>query len=192
MAEGKEREFDVVKNERGKSEIWKHFGVKKMKIDGSIEDSTAVCFSCQSSLKTGGGTSNLTSHLRRHHPQLLTAHAAAKSSQPITQPSQQPQPAKRQQTLLSSFKAGQQKYPPNSPRSKAITQQIAKFLVKDMRPYRLVDTPYFRNLLAMLDEKYQCPSRKHFSEIAIPTMYDEVKAQVLTKLRRTEQVSIWH
>ena len=55
MAEGKEREFDIVKNERGKSEIWKHFGVKKMKVDGSIEDSTAVCFSCQSSVKTGGG-----------------------------------------------------------------------------------------------------------------------------------------
>ena len=55
MAEGKEREFDIVKNERGKSEIWKHFGVEKMKVDGSIEDSTAVCFSCQSSVKTGGG-----------------------------------------------------------------------------------------------------------------------------------------
>ena len=33
-------------------------------------------------VEVGAGTSNLTSHLRRHHPQLLTA--GAKSSQPIT------------------------------------------------------------------------------------------------------------
>ena len=199
-----EDDFVVVANTKGKADIWCHFGLKKRKHDGTILDKVAVCKTCNSTIKTSGCTTNMTTHLRRYHPQLLssgsiqakstpkppsTDQAAASTASGVTQPASQ---QRRQQTLLAAFAAHEKKttkYPPSSPRAKAITDQIARFLVKDLRPFSLVDSPHFRSLLATLDERYQSPSRNYFSETAIPVMYGEVKAQVLADLRKVEQVS---
>ena len=69
-----------------------------------------------------------------------------------------------------------------SARAQAITTETARFLVKDMRPYSLVESPHFRSLLANMDERYQTPSRSYFSKTAIPSMYDELKTKVLGML----------
>ncbi|KAK7456543.1 hypothetical protein BaRGS_00010363 [Batillaria attramentaria] len=60
---------------------------------------------------------------------------------------------------LPSTSREKTKYPANSPRAKDITQKLAIFIVKDLRPYTLVENKQFRSLLAALDERYQCPSR---------------------------------
>ena len=43
MAAREEDEFIVVRNERGKASIWKHFGFKNRKTDNTIVDNIAVC-----------------------------------------------------------------------------------------------------------------------------------------------------
>ena len=53
---------------RGKADVWRWFGLKKRKTDGHIEQNIAVCFDCCVSVKLAGGTSNLQTHIRRHHP----------------------------------------------------------------------------------------------------------------------------
>ena len=62
-------EFEIVKNKRGKSAVWEHFGLKKKKVDDTIVAGIAVCKICGSVVKcVGGGTSNMMSHMRvRHH-----------------------------------------------------------------------------------------------------------------------------
>ena len=199
-----EEDVHITNNPRAKAEVWKHFGVKKRKSDGSfVEPSFAFCLNCKSAIKLGGGTSNLQQHIRRHHPQLLSSASAAvpKSTRPsaatsstvTTEESIGPTASKhqRQQSVAEAFSSQAQKtkYSKDSVRAREITKQIGTFLVKDLRPYSLVDSPHFRALLAKLDDRYNPPSRMHFSEVVIPDMYLNVREKVLADIQKTEQVS---
>ena len=46
-----EEDYTVVKNVRGKADVWRWFGLKKRKTDGHIEQNIAVCFDCGVSVK---------------------------------------------------------------------------------------------------------------------------------------------
>ena len=153
-----EDDFVAVANTKGKADIWRHFELKKRKHDGTILDKVAVCKTCNSTIKTSGCTTNMTTHLRRYHPQLLssgsmqakstpkppsTDQVAASTSSGVTQPISQ---QRRQQTLLGAFAAHEKKttkYPPSSPRAKAIMDQIAWFLVKRFAPFQPSGQPRF-------------------------------------------------
>ena len=68
MAAADAFDFEIVKNTRAKSDIWRYFGLKKRKLDQQIEEHVAVCRECHATVRcTGGGTSNLSTHVRRHH-----------------------------------------------------------------------------------------------------------------------------
>ena len=194
------RTFTSLKNPRAKADIWKHFGVKKRKSDGSfVEPSFAFCLTCKSGIKLGGGTSNLQQHVCRHHPQLLSSSVpkstrvlpSAATSSTVTTEEPTASKQQRQQSVAEAFssQAKKTKYLNNSVRAREITKQIATFLVKDLRPYSLVDSPHFRVLLAKLDDRYNPPSRTHFSEAVIPDMYLNVREKVLADIQKTEHVS---
>ena len=53
-----EDDFVVVANMKGRANIWRHFGLKKRKHDGTIWDKVAVCKTCNSTIKTSGCTTN--------------------------------------------------------------------------------------------------------------------------------------
>ena len=74
-----EEDYTVVKNVRGKAAVWRWFGLKKRKTDGHIEQNIAVCFDCGVSVKLAGGTSNLQTHIRRHHPLKRAVRSRSKS-----------------------------------------------------------------------------------------------------------------
>ena len=77
-----EDDFVVVANTKGKADIWRHFGLEKRKHDGMV----AVCKTCNSTIKTSGCITNMTTHLRRSHPQLLSSSSMqAKSIQTYVQ-----------------------------------------------------------------------------------------------------------
>ncbi|XP_048730602.2 E3 SUMO-protein ligase ZBED1-like [Ostrea edulis] len=180
-------DFEIVPNKRAKSSIWKQFGLKKRKSDGRIEESVAICKLCDSVIKcAGGGTSNLTAHLRRHHPLQVTSTATA-TSEKSNAASHGFQP---QSLTVAGMFANRQLYKSSSPKAVDITQKIAKFLVKDLRPYRMVDSPEFRDIINALNPRYQVPSRKQFSEAIIPKMYNAVKENVLKTLSSATQVAI--
>ena len=107
-----EDDFVVMANMEGKADIWRHFGLKKRKHDGTILNKVAVCKTCNST-KTSGCTTNMTTHLKRYHPQLLssgsmqakstpkpssTDQGAATTASGVTQPASQ---QRRQQTVWS-------------------------------------------------------------------------------------------
>ena len=75
-----EDDFVVVANTKGKADIWRHFGLKKRKHDGTV----AVCKTC--TIKTSGCTTNMTTHLRRYHPQLLSSGSMQAKSTPNLHP----------------------------------------------------------------------------------------------------------
>ena len=66
MAESQEKS---VANLKGKAPIWEffHFRCK----DGQVDSTKAYCTECKASVKLGGGTSNMSAHVRCHQPLIL-------------------------------------------------------------------------------------------------------------------------
>lgn len=60
--------FGTVSNKKAKSELWKHFGLKFDTKSNKIVEGIAVCKLCNVLVKNSGGTTNLRTHIDRHHP----------------------------------------------------------------------------------------------------------------------------
>ena len=151
-----------------KAPIWHHFGFRKDKGKDALDKSKAICKVCQMEIKYCGNTTNLRNHLLRHHRDL--------TSNPPG-----PQQMKLKETL---------QLPANSARSLKITEAIAGFICKDMRPYSVVENGGFRHLMKVAEPHYVMVSRKRLSEEVIPNMYQSVKENVKTKLQSAERVGI--
>ena len=59
---------------------------------------------------------------------------------------------------------------------------MAQFIVKDLRPYSVVQNSGFKNLIRVLEPKYTIPSRQHFSETVIPELYAKISQEVKQQL----------
>ncbi|XP_062573350.1 E3 SUMO-protein ligase ZBED1-like [Saccostrea cucullata] len=126
--------------------------------------------------------------MRRHHPNLLVEDPIpTKTTSEKLEVKTSVVNTSISGNLVSLFS---KKYPSNAECSKIITDKIARFIVKDLRPFSMVDSPEFRDMIACLDNRYQVPSRKTFSEVVIPKMYSDVKVQVLSSLLEAEQVAL--
>ncbi|XP_076841981.1 E3 SUMO-protein ligase ZBED1-like [Brachyhypopomus gauderio] len=63
------------------------------------------------------------------------------------------------------------------------------FIAKDMVPIHTVEKPGFVNMLKVLDQKYVLPSRKYFSEVALPQLYNTTRQKISRELE--EDVSYY-
>ena len=111
-------------------------------------------------------------HMRRHPPSVNLGSRGIIGNQSTMNP-QNPRPIPT--NLPSMFST---KYPANSPKASQITLAIGKFIVADMRPFSMVESAAFRDLMATADPRYKVPNRQHFSDILLPKMYNDAKARV--------------
>ena len=142
----------------------------------------AICRKCGTEVQSAGGTTNLFSHLNRRHPDI---NIETFKGSPFKETAVKPVVK-----TLSIMDAFARKYTPGSARPNEITAKIGDFIVKDLRPYSIVDSKSFRAMVKALDPKYTVPSRKHFSETVIPTMYRKVAEEVKKRIKEAEQVAI--
>ena len=84
------------------------------------------------------------------------------------------------QLRLSDFVS--KKYPLTSSRAQLITRQIGIYIAVDMRPLSVVESLEFQNTIHTLNPRYDVPSRRHFSDKVIPTLYNETVDKVRGKL----------
>ena len=61
---------------------------------------------------------------------------------------------------------------------KALTNSVAYCLARDMLPLSTVDKPGFRAMLYQFNPRYQLPTRKHFTKVAIPPLVNDVKSKI--------------
>ncbi|KAK0141192.1 Zinc finger BED domain-containing protein 1 [Merluccius polli] len=139
-----------------------------------LDKSKAICRLCKMEVKYFGNTTNLRNHLTRHHPDTQSA----KTSDPNP---------KKQTQLEQAFGF---KLASNSPRAQKITEAVATFICKDIRPYSVVENDGFRSLINILEPRYVLPTRKHLSEVAIPNLYADVKHGVATSHKSAERVAL--
>ena len=71
MSDTREIEHILVPNTKLKSHLWKHFNLLEQKADGRTDADVAVCIQCNSVVELAEGTSNMLTHMKRHHPLLL-------------------------------------------------------------------------------------------------------------------------
>ncbi|KAE8279169.1 Zinc finger BED domain-containing protein 4 [Larimichthys crocea] len=162
-----------------KSPVWRHFGFPIVDINGGrVADKTqTICKHCKRTLPyTAANTSNMQSHMQRHHSELQLA-----------VPGKRVTLLKGQATLTSAFGP---KLLPSSARATAITRDIGIFMAVDMRPFSVVENEGFRRLLHTLEPKYTIPSRVHFSRTVLPKLYEESKATVVQTLKEAETIAI--
>ena len=91
---------------------------------------------CNASLAYHGGTSPMLQHLKRKHL--------------IENPSKPPD--KQRQTKLDVFS---KKRVCSTERAGAISNQIANFIIKDLRPINIVSGQGFQELMALLESGYR-------------------------------------
>ncbi|XP_048857122.1 E3 SUMO-protein ligase ZBED1-like isoform X2 [Brienomyrus brachyistius] len=158
-----------------KSTVWQHFGFCEDKEKGVVDKSHTVCKVCRAKFKYFGNTTNMKKHITRFHSELQE-----RTSVPIASSA-----GFTQRTLEQVAKL-----PSNSEKAKRITRSVAGFIAKDLRPYCVVENEGFRSMLQVLEPRYSVPSRRYFSDTAIPALYRETKAQILESISNTYRIAI--
>ena len=81
-------------------------------------------------------------------------------------------------------------YSAASDRALAITQAIAQYIIDDLRPLSVVDGSGFKNMVKLLDPRYNLPGRTHFSKTVIPKMYEHLASRVKASLSKASRAAI--
>ncbi len=151
------------------SAVWAYFIVKK-------EDTRlAICNSCKCEVMRGGNrtknfsTSNLISHLKFRHTEIYKDYqmkVTAKQTLPTTN-----KPV--QQTLDNT-----KKFDKDSAKAKAINCKVMEMIAIDDQPFSIVEDFGFRRLIEFIEPRYSLPSRRHFADVLLPALYNEVAAHI--------------
>ena len=80
-------------------------------------------------------------------------HALVKSTPRVSQ-------EESKQTTLTSLVCAPKKYSPNGQRQVQLTEALVIFVAGDLMPLSIVESPRFRFLMSLADQRYQLPSRK--------------------------------
>lgn len=87
-------------------------------------------------------------------------------------------PAKtHQQPLLQSFDKAR-KYSSDHPKVKDLNDKIIEFIALDNQPFSVVEDVGFRRLMMHLEPRYAMPSRRYFSDVALPELQSVVASQI--------------
>lgn len=178
-----------------KSKIWTHFGFKKVEKDGvksAVKDVT-TCKHCFLDVSyKGGNTSNMATHMKRHHAEIYDTSECSRPSKKVKREdsTETKGPSISVTGQLRLHDVVHKKFPFSSSRAVAITKAIGKFIVVDMRPFSVVETPGFKNMINILEPKYDVPTRVHFSQKVVPELYEETVSKVKSDLKNAESISL--
>ncbi|XP_037629812.1 E3 SUMO-protein ligase ZBED1-like [Sebastes umbrosus] len=156
-----------------RSSVWKHFGFYT--IDGKVANKDkAVCRLCAKQLSYSTTTTNLRTHLLACHP----SEAAQAPQTSGAKSSVQARLTAYDSASALSASAG----PMSEARKNAITDKIARFICKDMRPIDIVSGEGFQDLIMELEPQYKIPSHTTISK-HIVQLYDTTRENIKTKLK---------
>ena len=150
------------------------FGLNKEEGDSD----KAICRLCRKSvLARGGNTSNLVSHLKKHHPKEHSIVTKARKAK-ISQRSSDISEVKTKQVTLAEAVERTQHYFRSSKQLQEITNSVAKFIAKEMMPVRVVERPGFKEMVQKLDPRYKIPSRMFFQECATFSVHSNTREDI--------------
>lgn len=159
-----------------KSFVWKHFGFYKR--EGKLDKTKAICKICRTAVPYSSATTNLCTHLSRHHKITEEEKSAVASS------------TSNAQAEASAAHFFQGPIPANSPRGKACTASVAQFIASHMAPYSVVEDEGFRFMCNTLEPRFTIPSRQTITDNSVPALYNKIKSEVEQELENAERVAL--
>ncbi|XP_069800972.1 E3 SUMO-protein ligase ZBED1-like [Dendropsophus ebraccatus] len=171
----------LVPKKNSMSVVWTHFGYSK----DDIVQKVVICKHCRKPvIASRGNTSNLFHHLEHNHIIQYEQCMAQKNREAVSDQQQRPTTSKptKQQSIKEAF-TNMTNYEKDSKRWKEITEAISYYIAKDMAPIATVEHKGFKRLMKTIDRRYIVPSRKYFSQTAIPNMYQTFRKKVSDELK---------
>ena len=148
---------------------------------------------CDKQVKRSNNTTNLLTHLKRHHiieynkVILVLRSGEGESAKEQEQGTTNAKKAK-QQNLVDMI-SKKEPYKKNSLRYQTCQDALVSFVCNDLQPISIVNSPTFGQLLYTLDPRFQPYSCSQFSRVIILMKYDEVKQNIREKLEKAEYIS---
>nr|XP_055069962.1 E3 SUMO-protein ligase ZBED1-like [Misgurnus anguillicaudatus] len=173
-----EREQLLPKKTSSTSVVWSWFGFTA----SDEEQTTPRCKLClKAVVVAGSSTTNLFQHLKRRHAAEWEKCCLLRKKNHSSGVSAST-PFAKQTTLPQSF-SNSLPYEKSGARWKAITEAITLYIAMDMLPVYSVEKRGFNNMLKVLDARYTVPSRKYFSDVALPQLYNNTRQKIISELK---------
>ncbi|XP_056118286.1 E3 SUMO-protein ligase ZBED1-like [Rhinichthys klamathensis goyatoka] len=173
-----EREQLLPKKCSSTSVVWSWYGFT----ESDEEQKIPRCKLClKAVVVAGSSTTNLFQHLKRKHAAEWEKCRRLRSENDSSGVSAST-PLAKQTTLQQSFSSSVP-YEKSGARWKAITEAITLYIATDMLPVYSVEKRGFNNLLKVLDARYTVPSRKYFSDVALPQLYNNTRQKIISELK---------
>lgn len=158
------------------SPVWSFFAVAE------DDNAVAICQTCSARISRGGkksssfNTTNLIAHLKSRHRgeevfKKYEAAVAAASTSTTSVKTRATTARKLDAPILQAFEKSKG-FARDSEKAKAINDKVMKFIALGDQPFSVVDDPSFRSLLTHLEPRYTLPSRRFFSDVSLPALYD--------------------
>ena len=163
-----------------------YFGVR------SDNEEAIVCQKCHRAVVAkNSNTSNLITHLRVNHPALYddcrqAMEQKSKDNESLKPKSRSSAPVSPLQPTMLAALARSQPYDRKGKRWAKLTNAVTYCLAKDSLPIQTVERLGFTALLKEFDSRYQIPSRKYFSQTALPSLYSTTKEKVTGELKQVK------
>lgn len=157
------------------SVIWNWFGF----VASDMEQTAPRCKVCLAVATKGSCTTNLLQHLKQTEACCRVGEVLLPTKG--TRPRQPKHRHHKQPSVLETF-TNCIPYDKKGARWKAITDAVAMYIAKDMVPIYTVEKPGFIHLLKVLDPRYVLPSRKYFSDVALPQLYNSTHQRIAAEL----------
>ena len=173
----------LVSKRKAKAFVWKYFGFETDGNGRPLCVDLPKCRLCPNHTTVAAkdsNTSNLYSHLKTKHPEeyALACQASKKKSKSFSTE----EAAAPKLTLLDSWDK-RRPLSSSSREHKTLTNAVTYCLARDMLPLSTVDKPGFRKMLQQFNPRYQLPTRKHFTKVAVPALVNEVKSEIEEKIK---------
>ncbi|XP_038062433.1 E3 SUMO-protein ligase ZBED1-like [Patiria miniata] len=195
-------EIRLVAKKKTKSVVWNYFGFEPNEDGAPKNENEAICRLCRKKVAAKqGNTSNLLAHVRANHPatharittgKQRATDAASRSSAGLgvdpgasTSTESTASTSVKQGTIKDAFSRAT-KYSRQSSRWKELTDSVTHFLAKEMLPFYTVEKRGFKAMLSKFDRQYELPGRRHFSKVAIPQLYTQVRSRVEDEMREAD------
>ena len=155
----------------------------------------AICELCNERVKHSNNTTNLLTHLKRHHSieydEIISKirKEEAQDSHLSSVVENTTGCTKSKQQSLTDIVSKKEAYK-NSPKYQTCQNALVFFTCNDLQPISVVNSPAFCQLLHTLDPRFQPYSRTQFGRVIIPMKYDEVKQSVKEKLDKAKFISL--
>ena len=181
--EVQEIESTLIAKPKTKSAVWNFFRIESDSDGRPSNTNKPICCKCLEPVAASyGNTSNLFNHLFRKHP-LVYARVHDNKSKRNSKGSSLK--GINQQTIEHPFSLFQ-KYDQKGKKWQQLTNKVTRCIAKDMLPISIVEKPGFKQMLESFDPRYQLSSRKHFSKIAIPALFNSTQSALTSTLQEVE------